>query len=270
MSYFDAHNHLQDARFGGCTDNLISRCGEVGVERMVVNGSCVADWSAVEALACTYPRMVLPSFGIHPWEAPGVSRNYLEWLTDLLDRWPHAGVGEIGIDRWKPDLPYEGQEAVFIAQLRLAAERNRPASIHGLRAWGRLLELLRAHPRPARGFLLHSYGGPAEMVGDFTELGAYFSFPGSFLQPGATRKHAAFLRVPLDRLLMETDAPDQLPPEAARTFACEDEEGRSLNHPANLPAIYAGAAGLLGLELKALVHHCRDNFARLFGAVQAA
>jgi len=60
------------------------------------------------------------------------------------------------LDRWKPELSYEGQEEVFITQLTIAAERNLPASIHCLQTWGRMLELLKAGPRPARGFLLHS------------------------------------------------------------------------------------------------------------------
>ena len=75
-----------------------------------------------------------------------------------------AAVGEIGLDRWKEGLNYEGQEDVFVTQLRIAAERNLPASIHCLKAWGRILELLQEGPVPERGFLLHSYGGPTEMV----------------------------------------------------------------------------------------------------------
>ncbi len=123
-----------------------------------------------------------------------------------------SAVGEIGLDRWKPDLPYAGQEEIFLAQLQLAAERNLPVSIHCLQAWGRLHELLRDHPRPARGFVLHSFGGPAEMIPAFAKLGAYFSFPGYFLHERKLRQRETFKHVPPDRLLIETDAPDQLLP----------------------------------------------------------
>ena len=99
-------------------------------------------------------------------------------------------------------------------QLRLAAERNLPLSIHCLQAWGPLLDILRAEPRPACGFLLHSYGGAAELVAPLAELGAYFSLPGYFALERKTRQREAFRQVPADRLLIETDAPDQsLPPE---------------------------------------------------------
>ena len=104
-----------------------------------------------------------------------------------------AAVGEIGLDRWKEGLNYEGQEDVFVTQLRIAAERNLPASIHCLKAWGRILELLQEGPVPERGFLLHSYGGPTEMVQAFAQLGAYFSFQVIFCAPpkGAIAKRSS-------------------------------------------------------------------------------
>src|SRR5580658_4549201 len=142
---------------------------------MVVNGACETDWPAVLALAKANP-IVLPSFGYHPWYLDEATPHWRENLEKFLDTIPSA-VGEIGLDRWKPGLDYSRQEEFFTTQLRLAADRNLPASIHFLQAWGRLHDLLKAGPRPARGFILHSYGGPAEMVPTFAKLGAYFSFP---------------------------------------------------------------------------------------------
>src|SRR5690606_11232155 len=114
-----------------------------------------------------------------------------------------------------PDLP--AQEEVFVRQLELAAERNVPATIHCLKAWGRLNEILRAEKRPACGFLLHSYGGPAEMVRGFAGLGAFFSISGHFANERKSRQRETFRSVPLDRLLIETDAPDMpLPGELDR------------------------------------------------------
>jgi len=146
---------------------------------MVVNGARESDWPQVLALARANP-IVLPSFGYHPWYLHDRTPDWQKNLEKFLDEIPSA-VGEIGLDRWKPDLPYAGQEDVFLAQLRLAARRNLPVSIHCLQAWGRLHELLRDTPCPARCFVLHSFGGPAEMIPALTQLGAYFSFPGYFL-----------------------------------------------------------------------------------------
>ena len=190
MKFYDAHNHLQDDRFGGRQGELLAACAKAGVEKMVVNGACESDWPQVLALALEN-KIVLPSFGYHPWHLHERSPDWQKNLEKFLDQVPSA-VGEIGLDRWKPGLSYAGQEEVFLAQLRIAAERNLPASIHCLQAWGRLLELLQKNPRPARGWVLHSFGGPVEMIPAFAKLGAYFSFPGYFLHERKLRQREAF------------------------------------------------------------------------------
>jgi TatD DNase family protein len=266
MKLYDAHNHLQVERFGGRQAELLAACANSGVARMVVNGACESDWPAVLALA-KQSELVLPSFGYHPWYVHERTADWLKQLENFLDRVPGA-VGEIGLDRWKPDLPYEPQEEVFIAQLKIAAGRNLPVSIHCLQTWGRLHDLLRDHPCPARGFVLHSFGGPVEMIPAFTKLGAYFSFPGYFLHERKQRQREAFRHVPQDRLLIETDAPDQhLPPELNR-FPLADANGKPLNHPANLSVVYEGLAGFLGEPLDSLAARVEENFQRVFGGLK--
>ncbi len=266
MRLYDAHNHLQDERFGGQQAELLAACRQAGVVRMVVNGSCEADWPDVLALAKAHPE-VLPSFGYHPWYVHERTTDWLQNLTGLLD-FVRSAVGEIGLDRWKPGLPYGGQEQVFAAQLHLAAERNLPVSIHCLQAWGRLFDLLKAGPRPERGFLLHSYGGPVEMVKPLADLGAYFSLPGYFAHERKQRQRETFKQVPRERLLLETDAPDQLLPDTRNRCPLGDvATGKPLNHPANLAAVYEFAAELLGEPLEALVAQVEDNFLRLFGGL---
>lgn len=265
MNLYDAHNHLQDERFGGRQSELLAACRQGGVARMVVNGSCEADWPDVLALAKAHPE-VLPSFGYHPWYVHERTSDWLKNLTRFLDAAP-AAVGEVGLDRWKPDLSYDGQEELFVAQLRLAAERNLPVSIHCLQAWGRLFDLLKAGPRPERGFLLHSYGGPQEMVKPLADLGAYFSLPGYFAQECKHRQRETFRHVPRGRLLIETDAPDQSLPDARNRFPLTDPAtGKPLNHPANLAVVYEFAAELLGEPVESLAACVEDNFRRLFGA----
>ncbi len=286
LRLYDAHNHLQDERFGGRQDELLTDCAQSGVVAMVVNGSCEADWPQVLALARraalpaaaggTAGIQIIPSFGYHPWYLHERTADWRKNLVHFLDEVPSA-VGEIGLDRWKPGLSYDGQEEVFIAQLRLAAERNLPVSIHCLQAWGRLWEILRSEPRPARGFLLHSYGGSTEMVRSFADLGAYFSLPGYFAHERKVRQRQTFQCVPAERLLIETDAPDQLLPEGSRTGErdvigaariyqlTEAASGKALNHPANLAAVYEFGARLRGVAVDRLATQVEDNFLRLFG-----
>ena len=224
---------------------------------------------------------IIPSFGYHPWYIHERTGDWLKNLTTFLDKIPSA-VGEIGLDRWKPGLPYEGQDEVFITQLRLAAERNLPVSIHCLQAWGRMLEILKTEPRPACGILLHSYGGPKEMLKPFADLGAYFSLPGYYAHERKQRQRETFKHVPPDRLLIETDAPDQmLPADQCSVLSIQNREpggrhvysltdaatGKPINHPANLAAVYQFAAGLFGETVEALAARVEQNFLKLFGRI---
>jgi TatD DNase family protein len=277
--FFDAHNHLQDDRFAGRQSELLEVCAREGVTRMVVNGASEADWPAVLDLS-RRSTAVLPSFGYHPWYLHERQPGWESVLCSFLDRCPSA-VGEIGLDRWKSGLAYDDQEEVFLQQLDIAAQRDRPVSIHCLRAWGRLHELLRDHARPTRGFLLHSYGGPVEMVPAFAGLGAYFGFPGYYLRAGKDRQRETFRQIPIDRLLVETDAPDQplpSPSGAAPGFAdlltgspphswSDPRTGAEINHPANLPLVYRGLARIRGQSTPELAQAVRHNFETLFAGL---
>ena len=269
LRLYDAHNHLQDERLAPGREAILETVQKEGVVRMVVNGSCEEDWPAVLALAQSCPR-VIPSFGYHPWYVKERTPDWREVLIRFLGQVPSA-VGEIGLDRWIKDYDLEQQEEVFIWQLRLAAERNLPVSIHCLQAWGRLLELLRVEPRPRCGFVLHSFGGPQEMIAPLAELGAYFSLPGYFAHERKAPQREAFRHVPAERLLIETDAPDQLLPEERVRYPLRDAvSGKTLNHPGNLSAVYAFASELLEVPVEALAERVEGNFLRLFGRLLPA
>lgn len=236
---------------------------------MVVNGSCEEDWPQVLELAARFPQ-VIPSIGYHPWYVKERTANWQTTMTAILDRGGVA-VGEIGLDRWIENYDLPDQEAVFTWQLRAAAERNLPASIHCLQAWGRVLELLGTTPRPACGFVLHSYGGPPEMIPALAKLGAYFSLSGYFAHERKVRQRETFRHVPPDRLLIETDAPDQiLPPERIRRALRNPADGKPVNHPANLGAVYEFAAEFLGEPLPQLAARVDENFHRVFGRLMSS
>ncbi len=284
MRFYDAHNHLQDERFAGRQEELLTTAETVGVIGMVVNGACAADWPMVDSLARSRPGLI-PAFGWHPWYLQERETGWLEDLESQLDRFPAASVGEIGLDRWileqppsiraryLPDLgertpaSFEEQTQAFVAQWKLAVRLDRAVTVHCLNAWGRLIEIIQALPGPSQGFLLHSYGGSAELVPELTRMGAYFSFPGYFALDRKQRQRDVFRRIPLDRLLVETDAPDQLPPSSLIRFPCHGPEPdrRPLNHPANLPDIYAYLAEWLSISLPDLESQVELNFRRLFG-----
>ena len=287
MHLTDAHNHLQDPRLGPYLSAMVATARKAGVGRMVVNGSDPSDWPDVAQLAAVHPDLVIPSFGVHPWQSGSVGPGWAGELGRWLGKFPGGAVGEIGLDRWILDNPgrwrrlhgvpdavqppsRETQAEVFDVQMRLASDLNRPATIHCLSAWGDLLDGLRRGPVPAAGFLLHSYGGPVELVGPLARLGARFGFPGYFLHPRKARQREVFRHIPPDRLLVETDAPDQRLPEELETHRLvHPATGLPVNHPANLAAVYRGLAAFLGEPVEGLAERVRGNFEVLFGGVTA-
>ena len=267
MFYFDAHNHLSDRRLDPFREAILPELERMGVSAAVVNSSEEEEWEAISQLAARL-EWIIPAFGIHPWNAAQARPGWRQRLLQLLDFHPNATLGEIGLDRWipNPDLPL--QREIFLWQLSVAAERNLPVSIHCLKAWGLLLEILQAHPLPQPGFLLHSYSGPEEMVAQFAKLGAYFSFSPYFLHERKAVQREVFAKIPADRLLVETDAPDMWPPEGRNIHPLSDpENGKPLNHPLNIEVAYAGLAEVRGFSLDTLEEVVAGNFQKLFGKV---
>lgn len=264
---FDAHNHLQAEALLPHLPGVAAELQQIGLARAVVNGTREADWDRVTALAEAHD-WVLPSYGLHPWFLKARTVHWRERLAALVET-GRAAIGEIGLDRWIEGFDFADQTEVFAWQLALAAKHNLPASIHCLKAWGALGEILRTQPVPERGFLLHAYGGPAEMIDGFVRCGAYFSFSGSFLNESKAARREVFRQIPAGRLLVETDAPDMpLPPGRAQFFLPGSQEGSVLNHPANLLAVYEGLAELRGWTTETLTAQAAENFERLFGGVE--
>lgn len=261
-SFVDAHCHLHDKRLAASAD-VMSECVARGVSSWVVNGTCLDDWGAVRAFAARHSG-VIPSFGWHPWFLDNLPEDWREQLTAALDS-TRSAVGEVGLDSWRKPFDRELQERVFAAHIQIAAERNLPVSIHGLRAWERVLSILRRSPLPACGFLLHSYGGPASLIEPFVELGAYFSCPGFFLRRGNEGKLALFKDIPLERMLVESDAPDQaLPEELDRYKLLSSVDRKRINHPATIVTTYEALAELRSLSLESFTNAVGKNFRRLF------
>ena len=267
MTWFDAHNHLQDARLGD-PHEVAREMRVAGVGCAIVNATRQSDWNAVHKLIAwsmgeEVPEL-LPAYGIHPWQAHTAGEGWLDDLQDYLVTHPNASIGEIGLDGWVDEPTLEVQRPVFAAQLELAQKMRKTATIHCLKAWGPLMDELKACP-PTAPFLMHSYGGSIELARELIEMGAFFSFSGHFLQPRKAKVVEVFKQLPQDRILIETDAPDMAPPGEIVSHPLED----GVNHPANLAAIGEVLAKELGMRPEALAELTTGNAKHCFGVQNA-
>jgi len=262
MEVHDAHCHYQ---FAEVPYAAVELARSEGVGYAVINGSSPADWPDVAALAARDPRN-LPSFGLHPWDVPTAPAGWLDELRRVLLAHPAAGVGEMGLDRWIEGFDPVAQEAAFRAQLALAVELDRPLTIHCVRAIGPLMDILRATALPRRGFLLHSWNGPVELVPELARLGAYFSFSAHHLPERKAHLRVQFaVAIPPERILVETDAPALCPAPEYRVHELPaSAEGVEQNHPSNLRRNLVELARTMGVTPEQAAARTGANFARLF------
>jgi TatD DNase family protein len=261
----DSHIHLHDYEPGTDIREIVRAAAEAGVTRLVCNGTSEESWKEIVEFAESNTQVV-PCFGIHPWFIERCSEGWESRLDGLIERM-RCGVGEIGLDRLREPCDRTAQESAFRTQLRIARKHDRPAMIHCVRAWGWMMDVLMSELRLPSGFLMHSYGGSADLVKPLAQMGAYFSFSGKVLSGNFERARLAIRAVPMDRLLVETDAPCMIPPEEFRPHPLRSSTGDEYNHPANLPSIVAGIAAFLEVPAEDLREILLENSRTFFGRI---
>eukprot|EP00250_Pteridium_aquilinum_P030376 c411_g1_i1 orf=228-1139(-) len=282
LPIFDAHCHLQDARIVHALPNLLNSATRAGVKWFAVNGTSEDDWDLVKKLGEEYHE-IIPCFGLHPWYVENRSDNWFGRLRSMLDAVPTAAVGEAGLDKGTRgrEINFAVQVDVLKQQLVLAKELRRPISVHCVRAFGELQDTLKELGPFPDGVILHSFLGSAEMVHPLAKHGAFFSFSG-FLTSLSTKKAKKMLQeVPLDRILLETDAPDALPKVDPSSLmwipgdnnapdevndAIKDRNlpSQALNHPGNIKSVLSYISSMLGVEEEVVASAAYRNAMQLF------
>lgn len=254
MRLVDSHCHLDDPRFAPDLEQVLQRAAEAGVEAAVTVGTHPASWERALALAeasRSGPSLYV-ALGLHPHEAGQAGPEVWRRLEGRL---PQAvAVGEIGLDFHYHHAPPEVQEEAFEAQLDLARRFGRPVILHVRDAAQQVLAILR-HSGIDRG-VWHCFSGDWEVAKEALALGLHLGFGGLVtFQKGVEGLQDAARRCPLDRILLETDAP-YLAPHPWR--------GRR-NEPALVAAVASRLASLRGEDPEALAEATAANARRLFG-----
>ena len=145
-------------------------------------------------------------FGIHPWEAADAPADRLVAVRDAVARDPSAGVGEIGLDRLRTKSVPDAQRAAFAAQLAIAAELGRPAVLHGAKCWGEVVKACVPYRGRIPAFLFHGFSRSGGLLPDIVALNGFVSVGPALCNDHAVNYRRLVKEIPLDRLLVETDA----------------------------------------------------------------
>jgi TatD DNase family protein len=235
--YIDTHCHLDLPPLAEQLHDVLCRAHQAGVHRYVVPGVAREGWRGIKALA-EAGNGILPAYGIHPQLAHHADDTVLEELSEYLADGAVA-VGEIGLDYQAQDVPREIQQEAFRRQLRLAVKLGLPVLIHCRAAFADLLQILRQEGGGSVGGLMHAFSGSPETARECIRLGYYISVCGTITYGNARRPPRVVREIPLERLVLETDAPDITP---------EPHRGRP-NEPAYLAASAAVVAEIKGVSL---------------------
>jgi TatD DNase family protein len=199
--FFDSHCHVHDERMPGGTAAAVQAARDQSVSGMVTVGCDRATSLAAIATAATF-HDVWATVGLHPHDAT----QGVDTITDLYDRPGVVAVGEAGLDYYYEHSPRDVQRRVFAEQIQLAHQLGLPLIIHSRDAWDDTFDVLAAEGTPERT-VFHCFTGGAIEARRCLDIGAFVSFSGIVTFKSATDVHEAAVLVPLDRMLIETDAP---------------------------------------------------------------
>jgi len=250
----DAHTHLDMPEYAADQGQIIEQARQAGVGLIINVGISLENSRQVIATARKYP-WIFATVGVHPHGAAGVNEKILAAIADLLRDPGVVALGEIGLDFYRHRSPADVQETVFRRFLDLAVSQQKPVIIHTRDATETTLAILREYRQKIHGGVMHCFSGTYEEAKAFLELGLDISFSGVLTYPNAKPLHDAARRLPLERLLIETDAP-YLSPQPRRG---------QRNEPGYVRFTAQTLAELQNLPLETIAAQTWTNTCRLFG-----
>lgn len=227
--FIDTHCHFDFLPFTGDEAASIQRAADAGVGKIIVPATAAACFSRVLALAERFPPL-FAALGLHPVFIEQHADDSLDRLQQALDQRPQkvVAVGEIGLDLYRDNPQFDEQERLLEAQLKLAKRYDLPVILHSRRTHDKLAMHLKRHAL-ARTGVVHGFSGSLQQAERFIQLGYKIGVGGTITYPRASKTRDVMAQLPLDALLLETDAPDMplngfqgqpnRPEQAARVFS---------------------------------------------------
>ena len=257
MQLIDTHTHLDFPDFDADRTEVLARCRALGLDRLVVLGVYQANWQRLWQLAQRESGLYA-AFGLHPIYLEQHRPEHLVelrgWLERLAGDPKLCALGEFGLDWYVAGLDRERQQALFETQLALACEFELPALLHVRRAHAQTIATLKRY-RPKRGGIVHAFAGSAEEAKEYLRLGFKLGLGGAATWPQANRLRKVIAQLPLESLVLGTDAPDMAP----------SMHANQRNSPEYLAEICAVLAELRGVGADELAAASTRNACALFG-----
>lgn len=267
-TYIDAHSHLADPRFDSPGDEfrrrLLAEAKALGLGLHVQGGVGPEDWALQKRLAEQYPE-ILPVYGLHPYWVSDHNEAECTSALDTLARSLGGAValGETGLD-FRPHIVKESKDlqlSCFEAQLELAEFAHLPVVLHLVRAFDEALRVFDLWGVPPRGGMVHSFNATVKEAEAYLKLGFYISVGGPAARASNHRLHQALKEIPLERLLLETDSPDQPPDPSVNgaSLGFNDE----LNRPATIFQVAEAVAKIHRLSPSEVLDIASQNCRKL-------
>ncbi len=250
----DSHCHLDFDDFEPDRDAVLQRAYEAGIRHIIIPGVTAEHWPRMQSLCEQYPQLH-PCYGLHPYFIDEHNPQHIDALDNWLEEYPAIAVGECGLDYYLKHLDKEQQRFYFEAQLQLAQKHQLPVVIHARKSTEDVIHCIRNFPGLTG--MIHSYSGSYEQAIQLIDLDFYLSFGGPITYPNAARLHKLLRQLPIESILVETDAPDQ-PVASARG---------QRNEPAHITEVIQSLAELQQLDSDEVAMVTSENAQRLFQLV---
>lgn len=251
VTLVDTHCHLDADEFDPDRDAVVARALEAGVHAQIVPATHAAAWPKLRDV-CAARAGLHPAYGLHPTFLEHHRREHLQELGDWIERERPLAVGECGLDYWVEGLDRDLQQDFFDGQLRLAREHDLPLVVHARRAVDAVIASIRRVGK-LRG-VVHSFSGSRQQAEQLWDLGFMLGIGGPVTYERAQRLRRLVADMPLEHLLLETDAPDQ--PDS------DNRGGR--NEPALMVRVLDTVAGLRNQDRAEIASATTANARHLF------
>jgi TatD DNase family protein len=251
MQLIDTHCHLDDARLTPVLDDVYHRALKAGVVQQVIPAVSAASWQGVKELCERYAGLH-PCYGLHPHFLNQHQHRHVEQLRQWLSTEHAVAVGECGLDFFLPDLNKSQQQHFFTEQLKIADEFELPVVLHANRAVEEVINCLKKST--VRKGVVHSFNGSQQQAEQLITLGFKLSFGGAISYTRAIKLRGLAKSLPLECIMIETDAPDQPP---------ASQQGK-LNQPCFLIEVFNTLCSLRGESKAQLAKQLNSNAVELF------